>query len=91
MAAPAPPGERRSDTVLNEALVTSLNRLIALRDETALIAAPLAVRSGLERIYSVDDHTADRTVADSKGYGAAIMDAWNNPVSAELKQINTKL
>lgn len=48
-----------------------------------LIAAVLAARLGLERVYAMDDHTADASVPDSVAarYEAAITTAWNNPAT----------
>jgi hypothetical protein len=78
--------ERRAGDGLNERLVEILNGLRQKRNEDYLIAAPLAARSGLERVYAMDDHTADAPVADEKAYGDAIMKAWDNPYTAERKR-----
>lgn len=82
-----PTDERRSGDGLDAALVASLNALPARRDETYMISVPLAVQAGLERLHAMDDHTADRPIGDETAYGAAIIRAWDNPVSAELKRI----
>lgn len=72
-------------------MAAQLNALSKRLDETYLIALPLAVKSGLERVVTMDDHTSDDTIANEQAYGAAIMKAWNNPASAEIKQRNAGL
>lgn len=86
-----PTEERHAGDGLTEELAAQLNALSKRRDETYLIAVPLAVKSGLERVVTMDDHTADDTIADEKGYGTAIMKAWDNPASVEIKQRNAAL
>ncbi|WP_295994466.1 DUF5694 domain-containing protein [Rugamonas sp.] len=86
-----PVDERRAGDGLNEALVATLNALKERRDESYLIAVPLAVQSGLERVYAMDDHTADQPDVDEKAYGAAIMKAWNNPFTAQRKRMDDAL
>jgi len=86
-----PVEERHAGDGLTQELATRLDSLAQRRDETYLIAVPLAVKSGLERLQPMDDHTSDTVPADEKGYGAAIMAAWNNPSGAELNQRNAAL
>ncbi len=77
------PSDRRVGDGLSDVLVARMNKIQARQNETDMIAAPLAARLGLERVWSVDDHSADRPdPADAKAYGAAIMKAWDNPDSA---------
>ncbi|MGH8371408.1 MAG: DUF5694 domain-containing protein, partial [Gammaproteobacteria bacterium] len=72
-----PAAERHTGDGLDDALVTKLNELITHRNEDFLIAAQLAARLGLQRVYPVDDHTGDNLqVADFKAYGKAIEKAW---------------
>lgn len=81
-----PEAERRSGDGLDDTLVALLN---ALRDkpyEDYLIAAPLAARLGHERVYAMDDHSADYKVTDQEQYGVAIMKAWDNPATARRKR-----
>ncbi len=86
------PAERRIGDGLNAELVGKLNKIQARQNETDMIAAPLAARLGLERVWSVDDHSADRPdPADPKAYGAAIMKAWDNPDSAARHKQNEAL
>ncbi|MBC3861503.1 hypothetical protein H8K32_05265 [Undibacterium jejuense] len=86
-----PMEERRGGDGLNERLVEMLNSLQKRRDESYRIAVPLAAKSGLERVYAMDDHTADMPDADEKAYGEAIMKAWDNPFSAERKRMDEAL
>ena len=79
------PAERRAGDGLTGPLVQMLEKRRVRRNETTLIAAPLAARLGLERLWSVDDHSADRPTPpdEEKAYEAAIMKAWDNPVVRE--------
>jgi Family of unknown function (DUF5694) len=82
-----PADERKSGDGLDAALVESLNTLIDKRNEKSLIAAQLAARLGLERVYPMDDHTADFNVSDEQGYNDALKRIWNNPyVTQRSKQ-----
>ena len=81
-----PSAERHAGDGLDETLVARLDKLITYRNENFLIASALAARLGLERVYSVDDHSADGTTASidkDPGYGAALQRAWDNPVLKE--------
>lgn len=51
--------ERHAGEGLDAALVARLEALRLRRNETYVVAAPLAARLGLERLYAIDDHTAD--------------------------------
>jgi len=83
--------ERRPGDGLNEVLVARLEALRGRRNEDMLIAAPLAARLELERVYPIDDQTAGRQVADKKAYGEAITRAWDNPATAKRKAIDERL
>lgn len=76
------PAERTTGDGLDQALVERLETLRARQNENYLIAAPLAARLGLERVYSIDDHTSDRKIVDEKAFEAAMTAAWNNPVAS---------
>lgn len=80
-----PPAERRTGDSLDEALVAALEKQRVRRNEVTLIAAPLAARLGLERVYPVDDHTADFEPPDAKAYGAAVQAAWKNPAAERTR------
>lgn len=74
--------ERHAGDSLDAALLAQLGELMTRRDETMLIAARLAARLGLDRVWPVDDHTADAPISDEKAYEAAITRAWDNPAAA---------
>ncbi len=80
-----PAGERKAGDGLNDELVAALTKLQDRRNETNLISAPLAARLGLERLWSVDDHSADSPdsadPAEQKAQTDAIMRAWDNPAT----------
>lgn len=89
-----PDAERHAGDGLDATLVAALDKLRGKRDETTLIAAPLAAALGLERVVGMDDHTADAPDApdaDQKAAGAAIGKAWDNPASASRKQMDERL
>lgn len=73
--------ERRSGDGLTDAMVEILERKGKKLNENYAIAAALAAQLGLERIYEVDDHTADTALdqnsPEGRAYGAAIQSAWN--------------
>lgn len=85
-----PSDERRAGDGINDTLATMLGKLINARNEDSLLSAILAAKSGHERLYSMDDHTADMPDAnpeDQKASAAAVMKAWNNPASAERQRL----
>ncbi len=86
-----PGAEHRVGDGLDATLVARLETLRTRRDESLLIAAALAARLGLDRVYAMDDHTADAPVTDEKGYGAAIAKAWDNPATAKRAAMRVSL
>ena len=77
------PEEQVEGDSLNAELVVLLNKIKDTRNETYLVAAPLAAQLGLERIWSVDDHSSDMPDPAepedyAKKYAAAIDSAWDN-------------
>ncbi|SFR79650.1 hypothetical protein SAMN04487782_0483 [Stenotrophomonas maltophilia] len=88
-----PAQERRAAEGLSPQLVQFLDKRAARRDEVSLIAAELAARLGLERLWAVDDHTADSPTpaALEKAAGEAIMNAWNNPASKARRAADAAL
>jgi hypothetical protein len=86
-----PESERRVGEGLDATLVARLERLRTRNDESLLIAAALAARLGLERVYAMDDHTADAPETDENGYEAAISKAWDNPATAKRKAMDAAL
>jgi len=93
-----PESERREGDGLDPAAVTRLGKLMKWRNENNLIGAVLAARLGLERVYAIDDHTADAvnaSIDSDAGYGEALQRAWDNPATArrlaEDKRLEAKL
>jgi len=77
-----PPTERRVGDGLDKALVKLLNEIAAAPNENYQIAAVLAARSGLERVYATDDHTSDAVQSEDPGFEAAITRIWSSPKDA---------
>lgn len=70
--------ERRAGDGLDDALVALLNKRLARNDEGYQIAARLAARLGLQRVYPVDDHTGDNiALTDVRAYANALQQAWD--------------
>lgn len=79
-----PVGERRAGDSLDETLVAALEKLMVSRNENYLIGSRLAARSGLDRVYATDDHSADPANAllnEDPAYGAAMQRIWHNPAN----------
>ena len=89
------PAERHAGDGLDAALVVRLESLRHSRNETYAVAAPLAARQGLERLYAIDDQSAwtpDPTdPAELKAQGAAIQKAWDNAATAQRKRLDDAL
>lgn len=87
--------ERRADDGLTSELVAILEKARERPNETNLIAATLAARLGLERLWSVDDHSADtpdsEDPAERKAAGEAISRAWDNPATRARQAESTRL
>jgi hypothetical protein len=85
-----PAAERRAGDSLDAALVTGLQKLEKRKNEDNLIAAPLAARLGLQRVYAVDNHTGDRIdVPDIKAFGKSIEAAWASG-NGEMKALQKR-
>lgn len=87
-----PVAERHIGDGLDATLVARLTTLMTKRDESIQIAAVLAARLGLERVYPTDDHTADddpRT--NDAAYGPTIQRLWNNPATDKRTRDDTAL
>ncbi|MBA4045433.1 MAG: hypothetical protein C0471_13585 [Erythrobacter sp.] len=76
-----PAAERRVDQGLTIELVAYLQAHLTRKSETELIAAQLAARPGLERVWSVDDQSFVGAPVDEWAYGEAIERAWDNPAN----------
>ncbi|WP_338466053.1 DUF5694 domain-containing protein [Novosphingobium sp. ZN18A2] len=89
-----PRAERRAGDGISAALVKFLDERIGGSNESLLIAARLAVRLGLQRVWPIDDHTADTrdgSAQDRKAAGEAIGKAWDNPATARRKALDDAL
>jgi hypothetical protein len=86
-----PAVERHLGDGLDDGLAALLHKLAERRDESYLVAARLAVRLGQERVYPMDDHTADGIVTDEAGYSAAISKAWDNPATHKRHEADNEL
>ncbi|MGF6182731.1 hypothetical protein ABIB42_003767 [Massilia sp. UYP32] len=85
-----PEAERRTGEGLDTTLVASLTKQRGRRQERGedtMIASPLAAALGLERVHSMDDHTADSPASDPKAFDYALRKAWNNPATAKYIQM----
>ncbi|KRG44054.1 hypothetical protein ARC20_08835 [Stenotrophomonas panacihumi] len=72
-----PERERHAGDGLDEVLVEVLRQTAQIRNEDYLVAARLAARLGLERVYQVDDHTGDNMrVSDLRTFGQQMDAAW---------------
>jgi hypothetical protein len=78
-----PAAERHAGDGLDAALVAELERQRVKRNESRLVAAPLAAALGLERVVAMDDHTSDMPASDEAAYETAITKAWDNPAAAK--------
>ncbi|TXI89767.1 MAG: hypothetical protein E6Q34_10055 [Burkholderiaceae bacterium] len=89
-----PESERVQGDGIDEKLHAYLEKYKSSMNEDTQIAAPLAVRLGHQRVYPVDDHTADTapySAEDDKAAEAAMMKAWNNPASAKRQAMSGKI
>lgn len=72
------PAERRAGDGVDAALAQALSELAVRRNENYWIAAQLAARLGLERVYPTDDHLSDRLQAEAPPGGeAAMREIWS--------------
>lgn len=86
-----PEAERHAGDGLDDALVASLRKREASPNESYQIAARLAARLGLQRVFAVDDHTGDNIdIDDEAGYDKAIRAAWAG-ASADAKQARVRI
>lgn len=77
-----PETERREGDGLDEALVKRLRQVDGMANENYQVGARLAARCGLERVYAIDDHTADAVHSEDPGFGVAIKRIWSGPNKA---------
>jgi hypothetical protein len=75
-----PKAERRPGDGLNGKLIGLLTSLDDEADESNLIGSALAARLGLDRVYPIDDHSADSIIASlGPAYDKAMHEIWNAP------------
>ncbi|RVT92407.1 DUF5694 domain-containing protein [Sphingomonas crocodyli] len=75
-----PEAEQHAGDGLDAALVAVIEKQRVRANENYQVAAVLAARLGLERVYPTDDHSSDRTVAAlGKPYEDALRKLWSAP------------
>ncbi|MGQ4659566.1 DUF5694 domain-containing protein [Lysobacter sp. F6437] len=88
--------ERHAGDGLDDALVALLDQLVTDSNEEYRIAARLAARLGLQRLFPIDDHTGDGIdVSDAElpAFAKAIRQAWDSaaaqkqPLRAREKEL----
>lgn len=89
-----PEGERRAGDGVSAELAHALDRYAGRRDETVLVAAELAARLGLDRLYPADDQTdSDIALARLEKLEAAwpeIKRALDNPDSRAVREATAR-
>lgn len=71
------PAEQRSGDGLTETLVTVLGEISKRNNENYQVAARLAARLGLQRVFATDNHTGDNIAyTDKDAFGREVMAAW---------------
>ena len=86
-----PEAERRAGDGLDEALVQALHKRESARNENVQVAARLAARLGLQRVFPVDDHTGDNfDTGDQAAFERAIRAAWDG-ASVEAKRARERV
>lgn len=74
------PTERVASDGLTEPLVQTLTSLSVKNNENYVVGARLAAERGLERVYGMDDHTADDALYGmDEAAGPAIQAIWKTP------------
>lgn len=87
-----PVSERRAADGIDDALLARMHRLESSKNENILIGTTLAARLGLQRVYKIDDHTADAVYGKEGDRVAATMQkvwapAASHPLFAKMKQL----
>jgi len=88
-----PEEERIAADGLTDELVSELERQRTYQNEVSLIAAPVAMRAGLDRLWSVDaqDFYAGKGDGDDEAYAAAINAAWDNAAGERRSEKDNSL
>jgi len=80
-----PPAERKSGDGIDDALLKILTPSAGKPNETYAIAVALAARLGLQRVYAVDDHTADTVQERARaGFDSYRQNFWSSAKSSVL-------
>lgn len=80
-----PEGERHEGDGIDAPLAGLMGETLAKFNENTALAAVLAARLGHERVYPVDDHTADAIqAARQTEIEASLGRIWNSPAAAQL-------
>lgn len=82
-----PAAEQHSGEGLTDAMIDIITRKGKAPNESYEVAAALAARLGLERVYEMDDHSADWPIdektPEGEAYGKALQSVWDvKPVPA---------
>lgn len=82
-----PPAERRAGDGVSVELAGELDEMMVRRNENYLVAAVLAARLGLDRVYPADDHLSDRIEAEAPpGLDKALQAIWSGERPPLAKQ-----
>jgi Family of unknown function (DUF5694) len=83
-----PSAERRLGDGIGQSLMDILAKVETQPNETIAIGVALAVRLGHERVYAVDDHTADSIqTAAGPDFAAALQAHWSSPGAEAVPEI----
>ncbi len=81
-----PKAERRAGDGIDAVLAQDLDKLATRNNENYLVAAALAARLGLQRVYPADDHTGDNiSIDDEAAFEKAIRAAWGKASKEALE------
>ena len=84
-----PPSEQRVGDGIDAAMMEIILKAAQRPNETIQIGVALAVRLGHDRVFAVDDHTADSIQGlAGPGFGEAIQKIWNQPDSPSMREYN---
>lgn len=81
-----PASERRLGDGLTKEMVERLDAFGTRANESFQVGARLAARLGLERVYMMDDHSADAVQSEDPAFETAIGEIWSGPADSLLAQ-----
>ena len=89
-----PKAERRIGDTLDAGVLAQMEKIAQSKNENTLVGATLAARLGLQRVYAVDDHTADGiSVKAGPQLGDAMQAIWaqsaDAPILARMKALDS--